>query len=271
MSNKRMTGQGFRYRAWQSCCSCLLLACASFATQAQQPVAFGKVFTSPEEREYLDYLREEFVRNSQSATFNIEEDVIPDIPVQEETQEAAPEITEYKFGGIMTGVNGSRMIWLNGRRVAERDLPGSMSLASTGSGNLLNISANGTLYQLKPGQTLNVQAGSVTDSYQSSGSRPAPAQRAPASATPPEDAGEPDSTNDAQNAEEGESGTDNTSAGNIITPGESPAVAEAETPALPDTFEEAMDLLSAGNEGVDNPAFRNALENIYEQSREEQQ
>lgn len=126
----------------------------------------GILFTEPEEREYLDFLRNEFVRDSQLATFDIDEDVIPDIPIVEEEQAAPEEIVRYKFGGIMVRLNGSRMIWLNESQIAESDLPGNMALVETLTGTLLNIRANGTSYQLKPGQTINLNQGIISDAYQ---------------------------------------------------------------------------------------------------------
>lgn len=126
----------------------------------------GILFTEPEEREYLDFLRNEFVRDSQLATFDIDEDIIPDIPIVEEEQAAPEEIVRYKFGGIMVRLNGSRMIWLNENQIAESDLPGNMALVETQTGTLLNIRANGTSYQLKPGQTINLNQGIISDAYQ---------------------------------------------------------------------------------------------------------
>lgn len=140
--------------------------------------SFGTLFTEPEEREYMDFLRDEFVRNSQLATFNINEDVIPDIPITEEVVTTTEEIIRFKFGGIMMRINGNRMVWLNDNQVAENDLPGNMSLVETASGTLLNIRANGTSYQIKPGQSLNVQSGVISDSYQSE-SLPAAATNTP--------------------------------------------------------------------------------------------
>ena len=126
----------------------------------------GILFTEPEEREYLDFLRNEFVQDSQLATFDIDEDIIPDIPIAEEEQAAAEEIISYKFGGIMVRLNGSRMIWLNENQIAESDLPGNMTLVETLTSTLLNIRANGTSYQLKPGQTINLNQGIIYDAYQ---------------------------------------------------------------------------------------------------------
>ncbi len=145
----------------------LILGISFFPLTAHAQV-FGKVFTSPEERDYLDYLRDDFVARSQLATFDIDEDVIPDIPDAVVTEEAAPEIITYKFGGIMTRINGNKMVWLNGKQIAENNLPPNFFLVNSNMGPLLNINSEGRRFQLKPGQSINMQSGLVTDSYQSS-------------------------------------------------------------------------------------------------------
>ena len=138
------------------------------ATSQAQESKLGTLFTSPEEREYLDYLRKDFVTRSELATFNIQEDVIPDIPVtEEEPGNAEPEIIEYRFGGVMTRINGNRIAWLNDKQTAESDLPSTMRLVNSESGTtLLNIRANGRAYQLKPGQIINLETGSINESSQ---------------------------------------------------------------------------------------------------------
>jgi len=60
------------------------------------------------------------------------------------------------------------MVWLNGKQIAERDLPSNFSLVNTNLGMLLSINSDGRRFQLKPGQSINMQSGLVTDSYQSS-------------------------------------------------------------------------------------------------------
>jgi len=123
---------------------------------------FGTLFTSPEEREYLDYLREDFVIRSQLATFNIDEDVIPDIPEADIIVETDIEVLEYQFGGIMTRINGNRMVWLNGEQVAEATLPGNLNLVNSPSGAQLRILHNDQVYLIKPGERLNLNSGSST-------------------------------------------------------------------------------------------------------------
>ncbi len=157
----------------------IAFSCYCSSVQAQ---TFGKVFTSQEEREYLDYLRDDFVTRSQLRTFNIDEDVIPDIPDAVVTEEA-PVVVTYKFGGIMTRINGNKMVWLNGQQIAENNLPPDFSLVNSNLGPLLRITSEGRRFELKPGQTINMQSGLVTDSYQSSNQPAAAPPAAPDNAS----------------------------------------------------------------------------------------
>jgi hypothetical protein len=131
-----------------------------------QTQGFGTLFTEPDEREYMDFLRDELIRNQQLATFNIDEDVIPDIPEEIQTEETAPEIITYKFGGLMTRINGNRMIWLNNNQIPEQDLPGNMSLVTTASGVVLNIRAEGVNYALKAGQSIDLNNGVIREPFE---------------------------------------------------------------------------------------------------------
>lgn len=140
---------------------CISIAIITAPAQAQE---FGTLFTTPEEREYLDYLRDEFVRRSEQTTFNINEDVIPEIPDEVVVEEAAPEVTQYSFGGIMVRRNGSRMVWLNGRQILEDDLPGNISITDGNANTQLRIRANNNNYLLKPGESININTGSPQNS-----------------------------------------------------------------------------------------------------------
>ena len=152
----------------------------------------GKLFTTADEREYLDYLRQDFVTKSQLSTFNIQEAVIPDIPDTEPQQAAAPQVVEYRFGGVMALSNGKRMVWLNGKQTPEGDLPRNMGLVNAANGTtLLNIRANGTTYQLKPGQTVSIRnsdsqgAVQATTTSQVAATATAPPVGTPPAAVPP--------------------------------------------------------------------------------------
>lgn len=131
----------------------------------------GTLFTQPEERAYLDYLRDEFLRNNAERGFDIEEAAIPVIPTDEVAAPAGP--IEFSFGGIMTRRDGSRSLWLNGAVLAERDLPAGMSLVGADRGTSLRIAHEGRTYVLRPGQTVDLVAGKVMESYQRTQAAPA--------------------------------------------------------------------------------------------------
>ena len=136
----------------------------------------GALFTEPEEREYLDYLREEFLRNSAEAGFNIEETAIPDIP---DGQAAPSGPVEFTFGGIVTRRDGSHSIWLNQRLLEESELPDGMSLVTGEGSPSLRILYSGSTFVLRPGQTVDLTTGTVT----ATASRPAPTATSPAQST----------------------------------------------------------------------------------------
>ncbi|MDY6982232.1 MAG: hypothetical protein SV422_04015 [Pseudomonadota bacterium] len=159
--------------------ACWILLGTSAGAYAQLD---GTLFTQPEERAYLDYLRDEFLRNNAEQGFDIAETAIPVVP-DAEPAPAGP--IEFSFGGIMTRRDGSRSVWLNGVVLAESELPAGMSLVSAGSSTSLRIAHEGKVYQLRPGQTVDLVAGTVVESYQ----RPqaAPSASEPAAATAPAD------------------------------------------------------------------------------------
>jgi len=124
----------------------------------------GTLFTEPEEREYLDYLRNEFMRNNAANVFDVQEVEIPDIPDATATQtETGP--VEYSFGGAMTGREGIR-VWLNGRLLAESELPEGFSVVQSSRNVSLRIVNNGKTYLLLPGQTVDVTTGNVVENFQ---------------------------------------------------------------------------------------------------------
>lgn len=131
----------------------------------------GTLFTSPDQRAYMDFLRQEFLASSQDAGFNIEVPEIPEVPV-EGTEETGPaEPVEFTFGGIMTSRDGTRSVWLNNQLLQESDLPDWVRIVSATPGLALQLDANGSRWLLKPGQTVDVTAGTIVEEYQ----RPAPA------------------------------------------------------------------------------------------------
>lgn len=156
-----------------------VLAMTAAGAQAQ---LVGTLFTQPEEREYLDYLREEFLRNNAAEGFDIEETAIPEIPVAEATEPSGP--TELSFGGIMTRRDASRSVWLNGRLLEESELPDGISLMNGERTASLLIAYEGDTYVLRPGQTVDLTTGNVLENFQRAPLVPvagtAPAQPPPA-------------------------------------------------------------------------------------------
>lgn len=160
----------------------LFCSFALFAGAARAQLE-GTLFTKPEEREYLDYLRAEFLRTSAVDDFNIEEADIPEIPV------AVAESTgpvEFSFGGAVARRDGIR-IWLNGKLLAEPELPEGFSIVESGRNVSLRIVANGSTYVLLPGQTVDLTAGTVIETFQ----RPQPVSAATAPAAEAQPAATP--------------------------------------------------------------------------------
>lgn len=127
---------------------------------------FGTLFTTPEEREYLDYLRDDFLERTAEAGFDIDDDAVPDIPVDEEPIE---EVVEFHLDGIMTQSDGGRTVWLNGSPIFEGDLPSNASILRVDGVTALQLLTAEKGYILKPGQTVNVSTGEFWEAYESSG------------------------------------------------------------------------------------------------------
>jgi len=154
-------------------CVFLLLVAFSAPGQAQ---SFGSLFTTPQEREYLDYLREEFLANNQARDFNIVE-TPPTIPVVEEVVTGP---SHYTLGGIITQRDGSRIVWLNNSTMREQDLPGNMQVLSSGGSLLLRISIDQGNFNLRPGQILDIANGRISEAYQTTLNRPEATNAIPA-------------------------------------------------------------------------------------------
>lgn len=165
-----------------------LLACIRIATCITMvPIAVparaqleGTLFTEPEERVYLDYLREEFLRNSATRDFNIEDAEVPEIP---DTQPETTRPVEYSFSGAMTGREGTR-IWLNGRLLARSELPEGFSIIESGASISLRIVQDGKTFVLRPGQTVDLTSGTIVENFERSNAGPSAAAPANTSTRP---------------------------------------------------------------------------------------
>ena len=123
----------------------------------------GALFTTPEEREYLDYLREDFLARTAEAGFDIDQEAVPDIP---ETEEEVQENLEFHLNGIMTRVDGGRTVWLNGSPIFERDLPSNASIVMSDGIAALRLVTPDNAYILKPGQTVDISTGQFWESFE---------------------------------------------------------------------------------------------------------
>lgn len=188
------------------------LLAALLAADAQAQLE-GTLFTQPNEREYLDYLRQEFLRNNAERGFDIQEVAIPEVPDDVASTPTGP--TEFSFGGIMTRRDGSRSVWLNGRNLAESELPQGISLVSEGRNVTLRITHEGNVYMLRPGKTVDLTAGSVFENFQ----RPSPTVAVTTtSAAEPELAPSSDQETSAPTAQSDETADDLTSTSSEVDP-----------------------------------------------------
>lgn len=145
-------------------CAGLLLGAGPAHAQME-----GTLFTQPNEREFLDRLRRDFLANSQDAGFNVQEVVIPELAEEAAAAEAGP--VTVTFGGIMNRRDGSHSIWLDGRLLTEAELPDGMSLVAGERSTSLRIVQDGNIFILRPGQAVNLDTGTIIENFQ----RPRPA------------------------------------------------------------------------------------------------
>lgn len=167
-------------------CSLLVLP----ATQTAHAQLQGSLFTTSQEREYLDVLRQNFLNERLSRGFDIEDSelLIPEIsPPQADQPVTSNEPVFYSLGGIMSQGDGSHAIWLNNRALNENSLPRSVTLLNNDGNLVLQFNTPAGTRLLRPGQTLEFNSGTVMESYQrSSTSIPAPVAAPPANEAPTE-------------------------------------------------------------------------------------
>ena len=142
-----------------------LLLLPALSLQAQtQPRVEGTLFTSAEQRRYLDYLREDFLLRNAQDGFDIEDSQIPDIPGDGTTGPAGP--TEYTLDGVLRRGDGRISVWLNNQLVSEDALPANARLIRDGATYAIQFSTASGPQLLRPGQTLQVANGAVQERYQ---------------------------------------------------------------------------------------------------------
>jgi hypothetical protein len=72
----------------------------------------------------------------------------------------------YTLGGIVTLRDGTQRIWLNGTTLSEAELPSEARLIRDNGAPALRFTTATGSYVLRPGQTLELTAGSVMENYQ---------------------------------------------------------------------------------------------------------
>ena len=126
-----------------------------------QSFALQQLFTTPEEREYLDYLRTDFLERTALQGFDIQTEEIPDIET-----EALEQNVEFRLDAVITNQDGSHTIWLNGSPIREMDLPQDVDLVHLAGKDTLKISTSSVTYLLRPGQTVNLSTGQLWESFE---------------------------------------------------------------------------------------------------------
>lgn len=123
---------------------------------------FGKLFTTPEERQYLDGLRENFLQRTELEGFNISEQFKP---LLEST--APDQNVEFELSGFMKRRNGGKAVWLNGKALNENELPQNVTIVSRKGLEMLRFVVQKNVHYIKAGQTLNIETGHVRESFES--------------------------------------------------------------------------------------------------------
>ena len=124
-----------------------------------------RLFSSPILREQLDRIRE---RGDQGGS--VEEVLSFYVPVFEDIfkEEAPPADIIYTLAGTVKQRDGQYTVWINGQPIHQDDLPDNMELLAPFDQGKLRISnpLTGEVFQVKPGQVLNLSTGTLLESYQ---------------------------------------------------------------------------------------------------------
>ncbi|MBU0662969.1 MAG: hypothetical protein KJ990_00345 [Proteobacteria bacterium] len=135
----------------------ILLICLSCPTAAGAET-LGRLFFTPQDRVYLEQLRWASPES------------LPLIPEQQEEKVMAPDSKPavITLGGTVTRSDGAQIVWLNGVSYNGADLPANVRVSQPFiSGQVeLREEQKGTFYLLRPGQTLDVDSGQVSESYE---------------------------------------------------------------------------------------------------------
>jgi len=144
----------------------LLLLITAPIAQSQSVV---RLFSTPAERAQLERQRIALYRPDLQPTVVEEEpELSVELPPLVEAEE--PDII-YSLGGSVQRSDGLYTVWLNGNAVDQESLPGNMELLQPFQQGRLRIRHpdSGAVFELKPGQVLNLTTGELFESYEYDG------------------------------------------------------------------------------------------------------
>ncbi|MEW6313755.1 MAG: hypothetical protein AB1513_06885 [Pseudomonadota bacterium] len=148
--------------------ACLIMLLALAAPSGAQEL--GRLFFTPAQRAALDSARQQ----------NVRIDLTP--AEEQETADAAPAGT-ITFNGIVRRSDGHASVWVNNKRIDDRDSGNIRILRRDGTDSISIQAPNSdSRVNLKVGQNYDTATGQVQENY---ASRPAPAPKPAAAPQPP--------------------------------------------------------------------------------------
>lgn len=122
---------------------------------------FGKVFSTPLERQYLDRERERLL---QELTEQEQLDLLDAPPTVQELIESEPIL--FHMEGSVRRSDGNHTIWLNGVAIQQSELPRNARLEFVGGMGVLHVIGLNSVFVVRPGQTLNADTGEIREDYE---------------------------------------------------------------------------------------------------------
>ena len=171
---------------------CALAAIA--APAAAQPVEpIGRLFFTPAQRASLDVAR---TRRAQTTL------------ASEKSEDSTPAAQSVTYDGMVRRSDGKSTIWINGRPFNESEQTSGpvVGRIRQDGGILLQLPQSGRSVELKVGQTVELQSGTIEEAYSRRPVRPEPkpAAKPGADAKPAAKPGAPDRAAEERNREERE-------------------------------------------------------------------
>ena len=125
------------------------VATSMFAASASP---LGRLFTTPEERDELDALRQS-----------------PGYQLPVDAGDAMPFVEDFRLDGIVVRSSGNNASWINGSSIFDGEASREgvrVEVATSGSAPRVRLFRGRDAIQLKPGQTIDVTTRSVLEGFQ---------------------------------------------------------------------------------------------------------